>query len=100
MTRNPFLNALAASAYIVLIVFVMSTFVDNERFEGTLFIPVIMISLFTLSAAVMGYLFVLQPLRLYLDGEKKAAVDLFLKTVIAFAGITILILFGLFSMAL
>lgn len=49
-----------------------------------------MISLFTLSAAVMGYLFFSQPLQMYLDGSKKSAVKLFLQTIVSFAVLTIL----------
>ncbi len=37
------------------------------------------------SAASMGYLFLYQPLQLYLEGEKKKSVDLFLKTLGVFA---------------
>ena len=44
-----------------------------------------------------GYFFFFQPIQLYLDGEKKQAVNLFLKTLAAFAGITVLFLLTLFS---
>jgi len=55
-------------------------------------IPIMMLSLFVLSVAMMGSFFVCQPLRLYLDGEKKRAVDLFWKTIGVFAIITLLII--------
>lgn len=51
--------------------------------------PIIMLSLFTLSAAIMAYIFGYQPLQLFLDGKKKDAVSLFLKTVGIFGGITL-----------
>jgi hypothetical protein len=57
-----------------------------------------LISLFTLSAAVMGYLFCYQPAQLYFEGKKKDAVRLFLQTVAVFALITV-ILFGLLFIA-
>ncbi len=97
MTKNPILNALAASAYIVLVALVMyygSIFAPEE---DTAFAPVAIISLFTLSAAVMGYLFLYTPLTLYLAGEKASAVQLFLRTVATFAVLTLLSLILLFS---
>jgi hypothetical protein len=54
--------------------------------------PIVIISLFTLSAAMMGYLFLFQPLQLYLDGKKKLAVNLFIQTLATFAGLTALFL--------
>lgn len=59
--------------------------------------PVAAVSLFTLSAAVMGYIFCYQPAELYFDGKKKEAVRLFLRTVAVFAGITTLMLILLFT---
>jgi len=50
------------------------------------------LSLFVLSAAVMGFLFVYQPLQLYLDCHKKEGVDFFFKTVGSFAIITVLLI--------
>ena len=64
--------------------------------QPTVVIPIAVISLFTLSTAVMGYLFVYSPLQLYLEGEKKKAVNLFLQTVAVFAGITLVIILVLF----
>lgn len=47
----------------------------------------------------MGFIFFYQPVQMYLDGEKNAAVNLFLKTVGFFAGITLLLLLVLFLTA-
>jgi len=98
MTKNPYLNALAAAIYIVVIVLVMQYGIANhgDR-EETIVVPIVILSLFTLSAAMMGYIFLFQPIRMYLDGAKSEAVDLFLKTVAGFAGLTILIIFIMFS---
>ncbi len=98
MTKNPLINALVASLYIVIVASVMyyGSRLASQKTE-TVVVPIAVISLFTLSAAVMGYLFLYQPLQLYLEGEKQSAVNLFLKTVAVFAGITALILFMLFS---
>ncbi|OGH15911.1 MAG: hypothetical protein A2869_00300 [Candidatus Levybacteria bacterium RIFCSPHIGHO2_01_FULL_40_58] len=59
--------------------------------------PIAAISLFTLSAAVMAYVFGYEPFQLYFDGKKKQALDLALKTIAAFAIITAIILVLLFS---
>ena len=100
MTKNPFINAAAASLYIIAIASFM--FYGSKSFprEDTILAPVAMISLFTMSAAVMGYLFIFQPLQLFLDGHKKNAVNLFLQTIAVFAGLTalvfVLLFFGVF----
>lgn len=85
MTKNPFINALAALAYIAVVatmLFYSSFFPD---IEPSVLIPIAVLSLFVFSAASMGYIFLYQPLQLFLDGEKKRAVDLFLKTLGIFA---------------
>lgn len=96
MTRNPIINALAANIYISIVASVMFY---GPKFAGsneTVIVPIAVISLFTLSAAVMGYLFLYQPIQLFLEGKKKLAVNIFLKTVGTFAGITVFILIVLF----
>lgn len=98
MTKNPFLNALAAAVYIYLVASIMQYGMQHTAGPShSIIIPIAVLSLFTLSAAVMGYLFVSQPLRLYLDGEKPRAVTLFLQTIAVFAGITLLAFLALFS---
>lgn len=85
-TPTPLRNAIFAALYIALIVSVISSF---ETFfggtEDTILAPMVMLSLFVLSAAIMGYLFVFEPLRMYLDGDKQGAVTFFGKTVGIFA---------------
>ena len=97
MTKNPLLNALAASLYIVIIALVMFYGTKNLGPVDSVIAPIAMVSLFTLSAAMMGYIFLFQPIQLYLDGKKKIAVNLFLQTLACFAGITVIIFFLLFS---
>ena len=91
MKKTPLLNAVSAAIYIITVVLVMSTIVDQEK-GGNIMVPMVALSLFTLSAAVMGYLFLAEPLMLYFDGKKKEAVEFFLQTVFIFGGITLLIL--------
>jgi len=92
MNKKPLLNAFLAELYIVAIVFFMWYGVASHDGEDSVFAPIIMLSLFVLSAAVMGYLFLLYPLQLYFDGKRKEAVASFLQTVVAFAVLTLIIL--------
>lgn len=90
INKNPFINAVLAAGYIVGIVFVMGNIVDRPQVTGTLLVPMVMISLFVLSAAVMGFLFVYEPMRLFWENQKPQAVSFFLKTLGTFACIVIL----------
>lgn len=93
MTKNPYINAFAALAYIVGIVLVLNFVTKRASFQGNnLIAPITMLSVFTLSAGVMGYIFISQPVLLYLDGKKKEAVRLFLHTGGVFAAIVAVIL--------
>src|SRR5436853_4919336 len=79
MTKNPIKNALAALCYIVLII--LCVFYAPKVFgdvKESILLPIMFLSLFTLSAAVMGYLFLFQPAELYFSGSKKEGVRLFL----------------------
>jgi len=98
MSKNPLINALSASAYIILGVTIM-TFVSQplKNKPDTFFTPVVFLSLLTLSVAVMAFIFFYQPLLLFIEGKKKEAVNLFVKTTAIFAAITIVALILLFS---
>lgn len=97
MTRNPILNALAASGYIILVALTMFYGIEHAAPNNSIVVPIVVLSLFSLSAAVMGYIFFYHPILLFLDGKKKAAVDLFLRTVASFAVITLVIAALFFS---
>lgn len=97
MSKNPLINGVAALAYIVLVAFVMDWGTKLVHKPNTFLAPIAVISLFTLSAAIMGYLFCYQPAQLYFDNKKKQAVTLFLQTVGVFACITALTLVLLFT---
>ncbi len=97
MSRNPVVNALGASAYILLVVSVMNFVTKPLRNKpDTFFAPVTVLFVLTLSVAVMAYLFFYQPLQYFIQGKKKEAVDLFVKTVGIFAIFTALVLILLF----
>ncbi len=98
MTKNPMINALSASGYIILVATLMN-FVSRTQGNkpDTFFAPVVFLSLLTLSVAVMAYVFFYQPLHLFIDGKKKQALNLFVQTVGVFAGITVVVFVLLFS---
>jgi hypothetical protein len=98
MSKNPIINALSASAYIIFVVSVM-TFVTQplKNKPDTFFAPITFLFVLTLSVAVMAYLFFYQPLQLFIEGKKKEAVNLFVKTVGVFAALTAVVLILLFS---
>ena len=84
--KKPFLRALGAAGYIAFIVLVINfTGTALEGQNETLVIPMTMLSLFVLSAAVMGFLFLSEPLYLLMDNKKQEALVFFGKTVGFFA---------------
>ncbi len=86
MKTNPFLSAALAVLYITLVVFTIHTFAPGPDTPDSFpLVPMAALSLFVLSAAVMGFLFLYEPLRLYMEGEKEKAMPFFLKTVGFFA---------------
>lgn len=91
MTSNPFYNAVLAAGYITLVSFVIFYGLRNARPIDSILAPMTLLSLFVLSAAVMGFLFLYQPGILYFDGRKVEAVSLFLKTLGIFACLTIVL---------
>lgn len=87
--KNPIVNASFAFLYIVLIVSLMdfaSQFLKNK--PDTFFAPIGMLSLLTLSVAMMAFLFFYQPIQLFLDGKKREAFSFFTKTIRIFALLT------------
>lgn len=98
MTRNPVFNALSASVYIFLVVLTMNFVTQPLRNKpDTFFAPIAVLFVLTLSAAVMAFLFFYQPILLLIEGKKREAVDLFIKTVGVFGAITLVVLALLFS---
>ena len=98
MSKNPIINALSAVAYILLVVAVMQSIMLTQGNKPDTFLaPITVLSMLTLSVSVMAYLFFYQPLQLYIDGQKKVAVNLFVRTVGVFAIFTLLVLVVLFS---
>lgn len=98
MTKNPLINALSATGYIILVVTLLNYVqLTQGNKPDSAFAPVIFLSLLTFSVATMGYLIFYQPIQLLIDGKKKEAVRLFGQTLAVFGGITLLISIVVFS---
>ena len=86
--------ALGYIALIILIINKTSSIAVNT--PDTLLAPVTMLSLFVLSAAIMGILFVYEPLRLFLENQKQQALSFLIKTVGTFACFVVILAVLLF----
>ena len=89
--KKPFLFSLVAAVYIANIVLAIN-FSSSLAPKETILIPMIMLSLFVMSVAVMGFLFFYEPLQLLMDNKKREAVSFFAKMIGFFA--CFVILFG------
>ncbi|MCX6716011.1 MAG: hypothetical protein NT077_03260 [Candidatus Taylorbacteria bacterium] len=89
--KNPYYRAILALGYINLIASILFYGQRIAKPVDTIFAPIAMLSLLTLSVAVMGYLFFFEPLQLYLSGQKAEATTSFLKTIATFALTTIVV---------
>jgi len=93
--RKQFIHAVLAEAYIVLIVLFIQNYVVKADQPGTILVPVVMLSFFVLSAAIMGYLFLGQPVLLSIDGKVNEAVRFFAGTV-GFFALFLAVIIGVF----
>lgn len=93
MKWNPFINALAAVAYIAGVVSFIH-FIETTRHDtpDTILDGMGVISLFVFSAAVMAFLFFYQPAIKLLENKRTEAISYFLKTLGIFGMITAVLL--------
>jgi small-conductance mechanosensitive channel len=82
--KKPFLYALLAAIYIVFIVNLINT-ITSILPGKTILIPMTMLSLFVLSAAVMGFLFLSESLYLLIENRRREAIAFFAKILGIFA---------------
>jgi hypothetical protein len=80
MKINPLLNALGAAVYILAVVGIIYS-LQSPNTPDTILAPIFLLSLLTLSAATMAFLFFYQPMRLYFDNKRQEAVTYFMKTI-------------------
>ena len=89
--NKPFINALSATTYITFVASIIYYSPKTNIPENSVIIPIAFLSLFVLSAAMMGYFFIFQPAQLFFEGKQKEGTKFFLKTVAIFTCITIAI---------
>lgn len=87
MLGTPLRNAMLALSYIALVVIFMTNAprflnVDND---DSLIGPILFLSMFVFSAAVMAYLFIYPAAQLLIEGKRQEAVNLFFRTLVIFA---------------
>ncbi len=99
MTKNPFVNAIAAALYIIVVALGMDYSRHFAPDFQTVLVPMAILSLFVFSAAVMGFLFLYQPVQMFLEGDKKGGSGLFLKTLATFGVLTAAFLLTLLYVA-
>lgn len=94
MTTNPYINAALASAYIVIVVFGITSLgeIAGPDSGDTVLAPIAILSLLVLSVAFMAFTFFYRPVALLLDGKREEAVAFFARTLTAFALITTIVL--------
>ena len=97
--QRSFLNALGVTAYVTVIATVMQ---NGENIFGNMnqtLAPIVFLILFVLSAGVTGGLVLGKPVLMYLDNQKKEAVELFLYTLcwLALAVIILLVISAQFK---
>lgn len=98
--KNPYVHAVLAAVYIVVIVLIINGFgVFFKDTPDTILAPMTMLSLLVLSVATMGFLFAVEPLRLFLDNRREEAVKFFFKTLGTFACFVILFVVAMFLVA-
>jgi len=85
MIKNPYINAFLAAVYIVVIVLAIQSLQGIAKSHQSVLVPMVMLSLFVISAALMGVLFVYTPAKMFLDNQREAALTFFFKTVGTFA---------------
>lgn len=85
------INAGATALYVALIGGFMYFAGSMKLGQSNFFLlPIAMLMLFVLSAAVTGFLIFGKPAQLYVDGKKKEALTLLSNTIVIFAVITVI----------
>ena len=88
MTKDPRINAAVAALYVSAVATLMYYAPHLIGPNRSVLVPIAVLSLFVLSAAIMVYVFCLEPIKLYAAHKEAEGVQLFLRTVTYFAFIT------------
>jgi nitrogen fixation/metabolism regulation signal transduction histidine kinase len=89
--KNAVFNALATVLYIIAVGFFMyyGSLVKIGR-TNTMLVPIALLLLLVLSAAITGFLIFGKPALMYIDGKKKEAISLLTYTLTFFSIITLI----------
>lgn len=82
--KKPALYALVAIVYIILLVSLVN-FTSRFQLKDNILMPMTMLGVFVISASVMAFLFLSEPFKLYMEGQKREAMIFFGKTLGIFA---------------
>lgn len=75
--KNALIDAIGTTLYVVLVASFMFYLQGNApKGINTIFIPIAMLLLFVVSAAITGILVFGKPIMMYLDGKRKEAISL------------------------
>ncbi len=89
MNNKPLLSALGAAIYIIGITRLLN-YLSIMDGKDNWIVPITMLSLLVLSVAVMAYLFLHEPVRLYFENKRPEAISTFLRTTLFFAGFVVI----------
>lgn len=89
MKPHPIINAIAIALYILLVVGILFALQSPNTPDKGILAPVFILSLFTLSTAIMAFLFFYEPFKLYFDNKRKEALTYFTKTLGFFSGMVL-----------
>lgn len=95
MKPTPLINALGAGVYILIVVGIISALQSPNTPDKGILAPIFLLSFFTLSAAVMAFIFFYKPFMLYFDNHRKESLIYFMKTVGYFSLIVLICFFSL-----
>lgn len=88
--KKPFLYASVTALYIAALVCIATTVGSFMPQEDNILMPMTILGVFVVSAAVMGFLFLSEPLRLFMENKRHEALAFFAKTVGVFACFVVL----------
>ncbi len=93
--KTPFQNSLGASVYIALVVSIINLLnyveTNTTSLAESFFFPLVFLSIFSLSVAMMAFFFFYQPIQLFLSNKKPQAATFFLQTAGYFGLITVIL---------
>ncbi len=89
--KTAFINALLTTLYITGVGLFMhyGATIKIGR-SNTILVPVTLLLIFVLSAAITGFLIFGKPAQMYVDGKKKEALSLLTQTLVIFSAVTLI----------